>query len=67
MRWMGKQFPVAEDYTIAGMISMNWTQGFLREQRFGFEEVTFCCYSKAAQRKELADFEVLLVGPAISA
>ena len=64
----GKTVPCEGRLYYRGYDIHELTQGFLREQRFGFEEVTYLLlFGKLPNEKELADFKVAAGGPAISA
>lgn len=59
----GKTVPCEGRLYYRGYDIHELTQGFLREQRFGFEEVTYLLlFGKLPNEKELADFKVLLAG-----
>ena len=59
----GKTVPCEGRLYYRGYDVHELTQGFLREQRFGFEEVTYLLlFGKLPNEKELADFKVLLAG-----
>lgn len=59
----GKTVPCEGRLYYRGYDIHELTQGFLREQRFGFEEVTYLLlFGKLPDEKELADFKVLLAG-----
>lgn len=59
----GKTVPCEGRLYYRGYDIHELTQGFLKEQRFGFEEVTYLLlFGKLPNEKELADFKVLLAG-----
>lgn len=59
----GKTVPCEGRLCYRGYDIRELTQGFLKEQRFGFEEVTYLLlFGKLPDEKELADFKVLLAG-----
>ena len=58
---MAKKFHVLEVFPTEDMISKDLTRGFIEDDRYGFEEVTYLLlFGSLPDKKQLADFTQLL-------